>query len=265
MDYFFAYLATALVGLSLGLIGGGGSILTIPVLVYLFNIAPTLATSYSLFIVGCTSMVGGIKKAADGLVDFKISMAFAIPSFGGAYASRKLLQWIPDKVIFFSMIVAKDVMVMIFFGVVMLAASLTMLAGRDHDASINNDSTGNLLAIIVSGFAIGLVTGIIGVGGGFLIIPALVLFAGIPMKKAVGTSLIIVAAKSMIGFALDVRLAPDVDYSFITIVSAVAIMGIFIGNYWSKFIDSRRLKRGFGWCILFMSIYILAVEISKQG
>jgi uncharacterized membrane protein YfcA len=264
MDHFFGYAATVLVGLSLGMIGAGGSILTIPVLVYLFNVAPTMATSYSLFIVGCTSMIGGIKKANDGLVDFRISIAFAIPGFAGACVSRMFLQWIPGEVTFFSAIVTKDVMIMVFFSAMMFAASISMLTAGNNDAIVNDSSPRNLFVIFISGFAIGLVTGIIGVGGGFLIIPALVLFAGIPMKKAVGTSLIIIAAKSLAGFAWDMRSVPDVDYLLITIVSAVATIGIFVGNYWSKFIDNTKLKRSFGWCILLISVYVLAVEMLKQ-
>jgi uncharacterized membrane protein YfcA len=263
MDHILGYLATALVGLSLGLIGGGGSILTIPVLVYLFNIAPTLATSYSLFIVGCTSMVGGIKKATDGLVDFRISIAFSIPSLLGAHLSRIILLCIPAEVELFSKVITKDILIMILFSAMMLTASVSMLVSRDDNVTVSNDSSRNLFAILASGFTVGLVTGGIGIGGGFLIIPALVLFAGIPMKKAVGTSLIIIAAKSTIGFAWDLRSVPEVDYTFITIVSSVAIMGIFIGNYWSKFVDSGRLKKGFGWCILLMSVYVFALEVLK--
>ena len=261
---FFGYVATALIGLSLGMIGGGGSILTIPVLVYLFNVTPTLATSYSLFIVGCTSTIGGVKKAFEGLVDFKLSLAFAIPSFAGAYISRIFFELIPGEMILFSTVVTKDVIIMIFFSVVMLIASMTMLTGHSDDTT-SEDSTRNLFVFLISGFAIGLMTGVIGIGGGFLIIPALVMFARIPMKKAVGTSLVIIAAKSIIGFAWDVQSTSGVDYLFMTIVSAVAIIGIFVGSYWSKFIGGQKLKKGFGWFILLMGVGILVMELQKNS
>jgi uncharacterized membrane protein YfcA len=263
MENLFGYFAAGLIGISLGLIGGGGSILTVPVLVYLFHIEPTLATAYSLFIVGTTSAVGGIKSSAKGLVDFRTAVVFAIPSFIAVYLTRRfLVQLIPDHVASLgSLIITKDIAIMIFFGIIMLIAAISMIRQKVNEPESAKPVVYNYPMIILEGAVVGMLTGFVGAGGGFLIIPALVLFAKLPMKKAVGTSLVIIAAKSLIGFLGDIGSGQQIDFQFIIIVSVIAIAGIFLGGYMSKFIENRKLKRGFGWFVLVMGVYVIVSEL----
>lgn len=263
MENVFGYLAAALIGISLGLIGGGGSILTVPVLVYLFHVEPTLATAYSLFIVGTTSLVGGVQSAMKHLVDFRTAVVFAIPSFIGVYLTRRyVVPVIPEDLFTIgSYVVTRDIAIMVFFAVIMLVAAITMI--RNHGKEIPEDQPVqyNYPMILLEGLVVGALTGIVGAGGGFLIIPALVLFAKLPMKKAVGTSLIIIAAKSLVGFLGDVGSGQHINFEFMAIVSGIAIVGIFIGSHVSKYFESRRLKSGFGWFVLVMSIYVIFNEV----
>lgn len=263
MENVAGYLATGLIGISLGLIGGGGSIITIPVLVYLFHIEPTIATLYSLFIVGTTSLVGGIRSAVNKMVDFRSVVLFAIPSTLAVYFTRHyLLPHIPDTLFTVaSFIVTKNIGIMIFFSIVMLFASLRMI--RDKQSVLNKTVTHrtNYLFILLLGFGVGIVTGIVGAGGGFLIIPALVLLSGLTMKQAVGTSLLIIAINSIAGFMGDLSLIKDVNFPFILFISGVAIAGVFLGSYLSRFVKGARLKSGFGWFALTMAVYIMIKEI----
>jgi uncharacterized membrane protein YfcA len=263
MENLFGYFAAALIGVSLGLIGGGGSILTVPVLVYLFHIEPTLATAYSLFIVGTTSAVGGIKSSMKGLVDFRTAIVFAVPSFIAVYLTRRfIVPMIPAELVSFdSVVITKDIAIMVFFGMIMLAAAISMIRQKANEPEEDTPVIYNYPLIILEGIVVGMLTGIVGAGGGFLIIPALVLFARLPMKKAVGTSLVIIAAKSLVGFLGDIGSGQLIDFRFIIIVSVIAIAGIFLGTYISKFIGSSKLKRGFGWFVLAMSVYVIANEI----
>ncbi len=265
MENLFGYFAAGLIGVSLGLIGGGGSILTVPVLVYLFHIEPTLATAYSLFIVGATSAVGGIRSSIRGLVDFRTAIVFAVPGFIAVYLTRRfLVPMIPDEVGFIgSFIITKDIAIMVFFAVIMLAAAISMIRQRASEEEAEAPILFDYPMIILEGSVVGMLTGIVGAGGGFLIIPALVLFARLPMKKAVGTSLVIIAAKSLIGFLGDVGSGQHIDFRFIIVVSLIAIGGIFLGGYISKFIESKKLKSGFGWFVLVMGVYVIANELSR--
>lgn len=186
------YIGALIVGLVLGLIGGGGSILTVPLLVYLLGYNPVVATAYSLFVVGTSSMVGTYQKHKKGLVDFKTGLAFSFPSFVAVYLSRRyLVPGIPETI--FSIgdyEISKGMGIMIFFAIIMLLASISMIRkGKDEEVVSKNQP---YYKTFVQGLIIGTITGIIGAGGGFLYVPALVLWANIPMKKAVGTSLIIV-------------------------------------------------------------------------
>jgi uncharacterized protein len=260
MEDLAGYVASGLIGLSLGLIGGGGSIITIPVLVYLFHIEPTLATAYSLFIVGTTSLVGGVRSAFNRMVDFKSALLFSIPSTIAVYLTRHfLLPHIPEVIVTQnSFSLTKDMALMLFFSVIMVIASVKMI--RNNHKKPDHVSH-NFSMIIVHGLVVGIVTGIIGAGGGFLIIPALVLLVGIPMKKAIGTSLIIIAINSLIGFVGDLNVIKQIDFSFMFLLSALAMAGVFLGTYLSKFIKGKNLKSGFGWFALAMSGFIMIKEI----
>src|SRR6056300_406326 len=247
------YVASVFIGISLGLIGGGGSILTVPVLVYLFGISAELSTAYSLFIVGTTALVGGIRNATLGNVNYKTAVVFTIPAFIAVYATRAfLVPAIPNEIMSVgSFVLTKDIAIMVFFALVMLAASVSMIRNkRKEEEDENAVPKFNVPAIILEGAVVGVLTGIVGAGGGFLIIPALVLFAKLPMKKAVGTSLLIIAAKSLIGFIGDVqRFGDQLDWTLLLTVTAIAVFGIFIGIYLNKFIDGKKLKKGFGWFV----------------
>ena len=197
------YLASIVIGISLGLIGGGGSILTVPVLVYLFKIEPMLATAYSLFIVGTSSLVGAYPKYKQGSINLKTAIVFGAPSIVAVFATRKfIVPAIPEEV--FSLgefMVTKSVLMMLLFAVLMVAASVSMILDKkSHSEEKEIEQVFNYPLIIIEGSVVGVLTGLVGAGGGFLIIPALVMLSKLPMKMAVGTSLLIIAAKSLIGF-----------------------------------------------------------------
>lgn len=254
------YIGALIVGLVLGLIGGGGSILTVPLLVYLLGYNPVIATAYSLFVVGTSSMVGTYQKHKKGLVDFKTGLAFSFPSFVAVYLSRRyLVPGIPETLLSiggFSL--TKGMGIMIFFAIIMILASYSMIKNRKE----NLETIGSqpYYKTFIQGLAIGTITGIIGAGGGFLYVPALVLWANIPMKKAVGTSLIIVTINSLIGFIGDVQTL-DIQWTFLLIFTGISILGIILGVFLSKFISGKKLKKSFGYFVLIMATYIIYKEL----
>lgn len=256
------YLGALMVGLVLGLIGGGGSILTVPILVYLFYLNPVTATAYSLFVVGSTALVGALRNMQKGLVIFKTAFVFAGPALTMVFITRKfVIPAIPEQLFYFGdFVVTKNIAIMVFFAVIMLLASITMIRNKkpEQDKEIMKINHPVLMA---QGVAIGFVTGLVGAGGGFLIIPALVLLAGLPMKKAVATSLFIIAINSLIGFTGDVT-NMNIDWPFILTFTALSIIGIFIGIWLNNFIDGKKLKKVFGWFVLLMGIYIIYKEMS---
>jgi uncharacterized membrane protein YfcA len=256
-------LASLLIGLSLGLIGGGGSILTVPVLVYLFGVEPVLATAYSLFIVGLTSAIGAYPKYKEGLVDTRTALIFGAPSIAAVYLIRKMIvPIIPADILHIgNWVLTKSVFLMILFAVLMVAASVSMIRdNKNKTISSEGSISYNYPLIVLEGVIVGALTGLVGAGGGFLIIPALVMLTKLPMKKAVGTSLLIIAAKSLIGFTGDLS-QQAMDWTLLLGVTAMAVVGIFIGNTLSKKIDGVQLKKGFGWFVLVMGICILLKEV----
>lgn len=257
------YLGALAIGVVLGLIGGGGSILTVPVLVYLLAIEPVIATAYSLFIVGSTSLVGAIKNIKKKLVDLRTAVVFSIPAFIAVYATRKyLVPAIPEQIFTIGdFTMTKDVAIMIFFAIIMLLASVSMIRGRKENGNGEEKEVSyNYPMIILEGAVVGVLTGIVGAGGGFLIIPALVLLAKLPMKRAVATSLLIIAIKSLIGFIGDVENL-DIDWQFLLSFTAVSVVGIFLGIWLNKFIEGDKLKKSFGWFVLIMGVYIIFKEL----
>lgn len=258
------YIAAVFIGITLGLIGGGGSILTVPVLVFLFGVDAVLATSYSLFVVGLTASVGAAKAASKQRVDFKVAAIFALPAFATVFFARAvLLPAIPDSLFFIGGFdVTKRVAILVFFSLVMVAAAYSMIKKRkDMKDAAQPALPPKYSFVMLQGALVGIFTGLVGAGGGFLIIPALVLFAKLPMKKAVGTSLLIIAANSAIGFISDFGNYQTIDWPFLFIISSIAIAGIFIGMWLAKFIDGKKLKVGFGWFVLLMAVYILVKEL----
>lgn len=257
------YIGALFIGLVLGLIGGGGSILTVPVLVYLFMIDPVLATAYSLFVVGASALVGAFRNIPKGLVDFRTAIVFAIPAFIAVYLTRKyLVPAIPDPITQWGdFVLSKGLVIMIFFAFIMLLAAISMIRDKNNPSPEKFVVTYNYPLILLEGLFVGVLTGIVGAGGGFLIIPALVLLAKLPMKKAVATSLLIISIKSLIGFIGDVENL-NIDWLFLAKFTILSILGIFIGVWLTKYIHGEKLKKGFGWFVLFMSIYILLKELS---
>ncbi len=263
MTELIGYIAAVVIGFTLGLIGGGGSILTVPALVYLVGVNPVLSTAYSLFIVGAASLVGSLSYMRQGLVSYKTALVFAVPSFIAVYLTRRwIVPAIPDQIAQWgNFILTKDIAVMVFFAIIMALASFSMIRSGKKESEDQDDTIHyNYPMILLEGAVVGVLTGLVGAGGGFLIIPALVILAKLPMKLAIGTSLLIIAAKSLIGFTGDLGLQP-IDWTFLLIFTAIAIGGIFIGTYASRFIASQKLKTGFGWFVLVMAAYILVNEL----
>lgn len=258
------YLLAVVVGISLGLVGSGGSILTVPILVYVLSVDPFLATGYSLFVVGVTSFVGGLQNAIQKNVDFKTVIVFGIPSIVGVYLTRALLLPVIPDVIFRigNFVFTKSGGLMVLFAIVMILAAISMIRPFSDK---ENREVGAIRypfpMVLVEGLLVGTLTGLVGAGGGFLIIPALVLLAGMPMKLAVGTSLFIIAAKSLLGFVGDVQVNPGIDWRLLIVFSGLSVVGIFIGTFLSKKVSEEKLQAGFGWLILGMGIYIILKEL----
>lgn len=259
------YMCAIFIGLSLGLIGGGGSILTVPVLTYLFAKSAKEATMYSLFIVGVAASFGAIKMLKKGLVDFKTGAIFSIPALASiSFARAVLVPAIPEEILHIgSFTLTDNVAIMILFAVVMLKASISMIKGRGALEKKTCETEKNYSVIAIQGILIGLLTGTIGAGGGFLIIPALVLLAKMSMKTAVGTSLMIIAVNSLLGFAVDVvsNDYEQLDWKFLSIFSGISVVGIFIGSFLSNRISGEKLKKSFGWFVLVMGCFILVKEL----
>lgn len=258
------YLASIFIGISLGMIGSGGSILTVPVLVYLLGLSPLAATASSLFIVGATSLVGGLRAYSKKQVDFKAVTEFGIPSIFSIFITRHyLLPAIPQHLFSIGGLpVSKEMFLMIFFALLMLAASFTMIRGQDESThtTIPAERPDRSLALVLQGLAIGLITGLLGAGGGFLIIPALVLILKLPMKMAVGTSLLLIAINSLFGFLFSLNQF-QYNWNVLLVFTLLAIAGIFIGSRLAEKLPNASLKKGFGWFILLMSIYIISKEL----
>lgn len=259
--HILGYFLAILVGIVLGLIGSGGSILSVPILVYIMGIEPILATAYSLFTVGATALVGGIQKAREQLVDFKKVLLFGVPTVVAVFITRRfIVPALPDEIVHFNDITLhKPTFIMLVFALVMIVASVRMI--RPFTAELDEGAPLHYPKIIANGLLIGLIAGFVGAGGGFLIVPALFFLARTPMKTAVGTSLFIVATQSLLGFLGDLHSGQVINWTFVLLFTGLSVVGIFIGNALSKAIPGERLKTGFGWFVLAMGVYIIGKEL----
>jgi len=258
----FGYISALIIGVSLGLIGGGGSILAVPVLAYLFSVNEKVATAYSLFIVGSSALVGGIKQHFKGYVDWRTAFVFGFPAIIGVTVVRHyVIPVLPDTLFTIGDFDFTRRMGMFgLFALLMIPAAFSMLKEEKEKKRNSGKVKYNYPLILVEGLVVGAITGMIGAGGGFLIIPALVILANVEMKIAVGTSLIIIALKSLLGFFLGDALTMEIDWQFLAIFTGLSLIGIFIGSYLSNFIDGKRLKKGFGYFIFVMAIFIFYME-----
>lgn len=263
-----AYILCVLIGISLGLIGGGGSILTVPLLVYFFHVDPVLATTYSLFIVGVTSLVGGVKAYSNGHVDFRAISLFGIPSILSIFIARHfILPAIPEHITSIGHLdISRGTFFMIIFAVLMISASVFMIRTREEEIVQKLDTKRELssLALSLPGLLVGLVTGLLGAGGGFLIIPALVLFIKVPMKTAVGTSLVIIAINSGFGFLFSIGRF-HFEWKLLLSFAALAVVGVFVGIRLGRNVSGGSLRKGFGWFVLVIGAAILLRELVFNG
>lgn len=262
----FVIISAFFIGAIMGLIGGGGSILTVPVMVYLVGVNPILATAYSLFVVGVSAVFGAINNVRKKMYDLKIAILFAIPSFIAVYLVRRLvIPILPEYLINTDRFtLTSETGIMIFFAFIMTLAALSMLGVMDRFVKVKERKSPKPLAVLIEGGIVGAITGLVGAGGGFLIIPALVLLAGLPMKTAVGTSLIIISVKSLIGFLGDLQSGQLIEWIFLLKFTGISIIGILVGGYFSDKISNKKLKIGFGCFVLVMAGYIIYKEVISK-
>lgn len=268
MIIIISYLLFLLIGITLGLIGGGGSILGVPVLVYFLGYPADVATGYSLFIVGLTSLIGAFSFLKKGDVSVEALLQFAIPSLATVYAVRKFLIPILPEVFFNigDFYVSKQIAIMVMFSILILSSSYSMIKkkGNSYKTDLMWDefsrSPIRLPFVIFLGILVGLISGFVGAGGGFIIIPILIYFVRVPFKKAVGTSLSIIAINSLIGFTGSIG-KMSIDWKFLFLVSILCIIGILVGTFLSQKIHANKLKKGFGWFTLTVGLFIMIKEL----
>lgn len=254
MMIIFGYFAATLMGLILGLIGAGGSILTVPILVYCFKISAFQATTYSLLIVGVTAFFGAISYQKKGLVDLKSALIFAVPAAFCVFLTRSfLIPNLPD----FIFNIHKEDALMLGFALLMLAAAASMLRSKNSSQKNITKQKTNITKLIFGSGAIGSLTGLVGVGGGFLIVPTLINLFALDAKKAIGTSLVVIAANSFIGFKSDVIFGEKLDWSMLLSICLATLIGMIAGIYLSKKIDSSRLKKLFAYFVILVATLIL--------
>ena len=259
---FFGYLLAVLIGIFLGIFGGGGSLLAVPVFAYIFSLDEKVATAYSLFTVGISSIVGAIKQL--GNIEWKVTLIFGIPSIIAVWLVRFFI--IPNlpEIIFDNetFIITRRMLIFGIFTFLLLISSFSMIYETNKNVKPINIKNFYVL-IIIEGFIVGVLTGFVGAGGGFLIIPALVILIGLDIKKAIATSLIIIALKSTFGFFLGDVMVMNIDWDFLVYFTLLTTLGVIIGTYFGKSIDKLKLKKWFGIFIMVIAISILFKEFIK--
>lgn len=261
MSIYLGFFLAILVGVTLGLVGSGGSILTVPILVSVFNIKPEVAFVYSLFIVGTTAIFGSVRAYNQKDIDLRIAFSFGVTSILAVYLTRVFIVPSLPNVLFTlgDFQVNKDSYLLLLFAILMLMASFTMIRKKNYLVDKNQQwlETNKRLIFIFSGIVVGTITGLVGAGGGFLIVPILFLIGRLPMNKAVGTSLMIISLNSIVGFVSNFHHKMNIDWIFLLSFSVFTVIGILVGTYLNRFIDGQKLKRLFGWFVMLLGIYII--------
>lgn len=261
------FIAFLCIGLILGLIGGGGSILGVPVLVYIMCYSADIATGYSLFIVGLTSLIGALAYLRKGEISAEAIIQFAIASLSTVFCVRKfLMPSIPQTMHIANLEFSKHLLIMVLFAILILCSSYSMIKKRKYNR-INEvkwdefaRSPMGVPFVVLLGISVGFITGFVGAGGGFIIVPVLIFFLRLSFKKAVGTSLCIIALNSLIGFTGNIG-NQKIDWLFLLTISAICAAGILIGSLVSNKISSQKLRPAFGWFTLVVGIFVLVKEL----
>ena len=253
------YCSSILIGIVLGLVGGGGSILTTPVLIYLFSTDDEVATSYSLFVVGVSALVGILQRLGTPFISIREGLIFAIPSTITAFTMRSLIMPnIPEQLHFFSTDIQKNSLIIVVLGLLMIFTAVKMLLTKEKERLHKHVP---LTLVMAFGIATGILAGFVGAGGGFLIVPALI-FMGLPTKKAIGTSMLVITIQSSIAFLGDFnsdKIMGDngLNWSLLLTLTALTVAGVLVGGKLSKYVNGATLKKGFG--ILVLAIGALLV------
>lgn len=265
------YILAVLMGILLGLLGGGGSILSVPILVYLMAVPQDHGPSYSLFVVGIAAGIGVIQYVRQKKISFKAALLFGIPSTIAVYFNQRFVRpAIPENFDFFGMPMTRGILLMTLFAVMMILAAYSMIRKKkkqtlSNDVGSDQEFQANVWVLIIAGLAEGLFSGLVGAGGGFIIVPALVIIAKLPMKTAVGTSLLIMSVKSLIGFTGALN-DISINWGLILPFTGLAVVGILIGASFSKKIPAAKLKPAFGWFVLAMGTFVIIKTIlDAQG
>lgn len=259
------FIASALIGLVLGIMGGGGAILTVPILVYLFARPAEVATGYSLCVVGTSALFGSFAYIRKQLIDFRAALLFGLTSIIAIFLTRnQLLPLIPKSLFSVgSFTITKGNAMLFFFAVIMIASAISMIR-KKKVAAKERAHEEQPLRLALLGIVVGAVAGLVGAGGGFMIVPALVLLAGLEMKKAIGTSLLIIAANSLFGFVGEIQRNPQIEWGFLGAVTGLAVLGIIAGTYLSRFFSGEKLKPAFGYFVMVMGVLIVVFELTKS-
>ncbi len=257
----FGYVGALAIGVVLGLMGSGGSLMAVPIFTYMFHINPVTTTAYSLFVVGVVATFGVLQNIKKGLVDFRIALVFALPCFITVYVVRRfLMNQIPDEIAHFNdFVLTKHIVIMLLLVFLMALAAIAMLRKNAN----NSEPLVHKYAIvvfIVGGVLIGFLTALVGIGGGFLIIPILVIYINMPIQKAIATSLLIIALKSLIGFLGDINHIA-MNWSFLLVFTGIAVLGIILGMQLATIINGKKLKKYFAYFLIVLSICIFSKEM----
>ncbi len=263
---FLGFACALLVGIALGLIGGGGSILAVPIFAYLFGLDSVTSTAYSLFVVGTIALFGGAQKAHQGFVNWKMVAYFGIPAVFGVWLMRRLfIPALPEDILHISDFVVTRRMAMFGLFAILMALSAISMLQDSRDSDRPKKVKINPAVLIMQGLMLGFITGFVGAGGGFLIIPALILMAGLDVRTAIGTSLVIIALNSLLGFFLGDAMHLEIDWTFLISFVAIALIGMLIGNLLSRKLGSRQLKIGFAYFIIVMALFVFYMEFLRPG
>ena len=261
-----AFAMAVFIGFLLGLFGGGGSMIAVPVFIYILGFEPNISITYSLFVVGSSALIGNLLYLKQGQVQYKTAITFVLPSILAVFIVRKLLlPVIPHELVkIMGIPIYKEKMLMVLFALLMVFSGIQMMRNQSQDQNYTGAKEGfkkNPWIILIAGIVVGILTGLVGSGGGFMIVPSLVLFAGLPLKKAIGTSLMVIGINAAVGFFADVLGGVKIDWYFLLPFSLLAFAGIFAGSILSRKIHANKLKPLFGWFELILGMLIVVKEI----